>query len=131
MQKTTWIIISLSIVIIILILIITTGNGSTQAIIDQIREQRIQLIRSTAIIEFENSKIRAESAKLRANYIESEQNNLKTEEDNIRLETENRNYRRIILDIRAGSKETKSYLDEYGRINSDFADFIQQNQPME
>lgn len=131
MDKKTWIIIALSLVIIILILIITTGNINTQAIIDKIRTERNELVRSTAIIEFENSKIRAESAELRANYIESEQNNLKTEEDNIRLESENRNYRRIILDIRTGSKETKSYLIKYGSINTDLADFIQQNQPLE
>ena len=131
MDKKILIIVILSLIIIGLIWFIFARNSSTQAIIDEISEQRIQLIRSNATLESENRKITSESAELRKNNIESEQNNLKTEEDNLRLESENREYRRIIFDFRTGSKETKEDLDEYGRINSDLTDFIQQNSAVE
>ena len=117
MQKTTWIIISLSLVIIILIFIIFTGNGSTQAIIDKIRGEFDQLVRSTTVIESELNRSIGENTQLKA--------------DNIELRNDNTELGNIIDNLTGRSKETKEHLDEYGRINSDFADFIQQNQPME
>lgn len=114
MDKKNWIIISLSLVIIILIFIIFTGNGSTQAIIDQIREQRNELIRSTTVIESELDRSIGENTQLKA--------------DNIELRNDNTELGNIIDNLTGRSKETKEHLDEYGRINSDLADFIQQNQ---
>ena len=117
MDKKTWIIISLSVVVIMLILIITTGNSSTQAIIDKIREQRNNLIRSAAVIESELDRSITANSQL--------------ETDNIELRNDNTELGNIINNLTIGSQETKNIIGEYGRINNDLADFIQQNQPME
>jgi len=116
-DKKTWIIIALSLVIFILVLLIFTGNSSTQAIIDQIREQRNQLVRSTTIIESELDKSIGENTQL--------------QEDNIELRNNNTELEQIIDNLTSGSQKTKDYLTEYGDINTDLADFIQQNQPVE
>jgi len=118
-DKKNWIIISLSLVIIILVFIKSTGDSEFKTIIEQISGQRNDAIRSAEIIKYENSRIRTESAILRKNYIETEKNNLN-------LETENSNYRRIIEDIRRGSKKTDRGLGEYGKINREFNNFIRQ-----
>lgn len=125
-DKKIIIIIILSLIIIGLIWFGFSRGSYFETIIEQIQGQRISLIRSTAIIESENSRVRTESAELRKNYIQSEQNNIKSEEDNIRLQTENKYYRGIIGEITAGSKETDQYLGEYGRITDDFAEFLRQ-----
>ncbi|MDA3814605.1 MAG: hypothetical protein PF570_10185 [Candidatus Cloacimonetes bacterium] len=113
-----------TIAIIILILIIIglvwtffPGKSQVDTVIESLRKQYSQLLRSTAVIESENSRIRIESAELRANNIQSEENNRK-------LESENIDYKRIIDSLRIGSQESENYLSEYGRINSDFAEFI-------
>lgn len=117
MDKKTWIIIALSLVIIILILLVFTGNSSTQAIIDQIQEQRSQLIRSTAVIESELDR--------------SLHANSQLETDNIELRNDNTELGNIVDNITIGSQETKNIIGEYGGINYDLASFIQQNQPLE
>ena len=117
-------IIILILIIIGLIWFIYSGNGKTQTIIDKISTERIQLVRSTAIIESENSKIREESKQLRENNIQSAENYRK-------LEIENIEYRDIIDNLTSGSQKTENYLTEYGTINNDLANFIQQNKPME
>ena len=122
--KKTLIIVVLSLIIIGLVWFIIAGESKTDIIIESLREQRIQLIRSTEIIESANSRIRIESAGLRENNIQSEENNRK-------LKSENLEYRRIIDSLRIGSRQTESYISEYGEINRDFADFIQQNKPAE
>ena len=114
----------LSLIIIGLVWFIFSGNGKTQAIIDKISAERSQLVRSTAIIEFENSKIREESKQLRENNIQSAENYRK-------LEIENIEYRDIIDNLTRGSRRIENYLTEYGTINSELADFIQQNKPAE
>ena len=124
MDKKIVIIVILSLIIIGLIWIIFTGNSGTQVIIDKIRDERIQLVRSTAIIESENSKIREESKQLRENNIQSAENYRK-------LEIENIEYRDIIDNLTSGSRKIQNYLTEYGTINNDLADFIQQNKSME
>ena len=124
MDKKTLTIGILSLIIIGLVWFIFSGNGKTQAIIDKISAERSQLVRSTAIIEFENSKIREESKQLRENNIQSAENYRK-------LEIENIEYRDIIDNLTRGSRRIENYLTEYGTINSELADFIQQNQPME
>jgi len=50
-----------------------------------------------------------------------------SEKNNTKLESENKQYRNIIGQLTAGSKETEYHLSEYGRINTDFAEFIRQN----
>ena len=122
--KKTIIIVILALIIIGLIWFIFTGNGKTQTIIDKIRDERIQLVRSTAIIESENSKIREESKQLRENNIQSAENYRK-------LEIENIEYRDIIDNLTSGSQKTENYLTEYGTINNDLANFIQQNGTVE
>ncbi len=122
--KKTIIIVILSLIIIGLIWFIFAGNGKTQAIINKISTERIQLVRSTAVIESENSKIREESKQLRENNIQSAENYRK-------LEIENIEYRDIIDNLTSGSQKTENYLTEYGTINNDLANFIQQNGTVE
>ena len=122
--KKTIIIVILSLIIIGLIWFIFAGNGKTQAIINKISTERIQLVRSTAVIESENSKIREESKQLRENNIQSAENYRK-------LEIENIEYRDIIDNLTSGSQKTENYLTEYGTINNDLANFIQHNGTME
>ena len=117
MEKTTWIIIALSLVICILVFIIFTGNYSTQVIIDEIRKQRNELIRSASIIESELDTSLRENTQLEADYIE-------LSDDYTELE-------QIVGNLTSGSKKTENYLTEYGTINSDLADFIRQNEPLE
>lgn len=117
MDKKILIIIILSLIIGILIWIIFSGSGNTQAIIDQIREQRSQLIRSTAVIESELDR--------------SLNANSQLETDNIELRNDNTELGNIVNDLTIGSEKTKNIIGEYGRINNDLADFIQQNTVLE
>ena len=119
MDKKTWTIIALSLAIIILVFINITGDREFETIIDEISGQRNDAIRSAEIIENELGLIIIESAELRKNYIESRENNNK-------LKSENREYRIIIGKLTAGSKITDRGLEEYGKINQQFSDFIQQ-----
>lgn len=126
MDKKIIAIVILSLIIIGLIWFIFSGGFRTNAIIEQIQRQRINALRSAAIVETENSKIRKESEELRANNIESERNNIKTEEDNKKLKSENTEYRRIIDDFITGSRKVEDGLSEYGWISDDFAEFLRQ-----
>ena len=119
MEKKNITIIVLSLIIIILILIIFTGRSRFETIIEQIQGQRDSLVRSTEALELENKRIDEESRILRSNNIESEENNQK-------LKRENTKYREIIDELTAGSEQSKKYLSEYGLINRDFAEFLQQ-----
>ena len=119
MEKKNITIIVLSLIIIILILIIFTGRGRFETTIEQIQGQRDSLVRSTEALELENKRIDEESRILRSNNIESEENNQK-------LKRENTKYREIIDELTAGSEQSKKYLSEYGLINRDFAEFLQQ-----
>lgn len=119
MDKKIITIIILSLIIIGLIWFNISRGSSFETILEQVQGQRSLLIRSTAIVESENSKIRIESAELR-------ENNIKSEENNIQLETENKYYREIIGEFTAGDQEAKQYLGEYGFISNDFAEFLRQ-----
>ena len=119
MDKKTWVIISLSLVIIILVFVNITGDSDFETIIDEISGQRNDAIRSAEIIENELDLSIIESAELRKNYIESRENNTK-------LKSENREYRIIIGKLTAGSQITDKGLSEYGEINREFSNFIQQ-----
>ena len=117
MDTKTWIIISLSIIIIILVLLIFSGNDSTQAIIDKISTERNELVRSAAVIESELDRSIGENTQLEA--------------DNIELRNDNSELEQIIANLTSGSAKTKDYLTEYGIINTDLGDFIQENAILE
>ena len=119
MDKKTWIIISLSLVIIILVFVNITGDSEFETIIGEISGQRDNAIRSAKIIEIELDRSIIESEELRKNYIESRENNN-------RLKSENREYRIIIGKLTAISKITDKGLEEYGKINQQLDEFIQQ-----
>lgn len=114
MEKKDYIIIVLSIIIIVLIFFIFTGDSELETIIEQIQRQRISLIRSTEIIESELNRSLTEVTQLEA--------------DNIKLTTDNTELTAIIDNISKGSFKTDQHLGEYGKINTDFARFIQQNE---
>ncbi len=115
--KKTLIIVVLSLIIIGLIWFIFTGNSGTQVIIDKIRDERNQLVRSAGIIESELDRSIGENTQL--------------QKDNIELRNNNTELEQLIDNLTAGSAKTKNYLTEYGTINNDLADFIQQNKSME
>ena len=117
MQTKDYIIGILSLVVIILILLIFTGSNGTQAIIDKIRGELSQSIRSNQIVESELDRSIGANTQLEA--------------DNIELRNDNTELEQIIDNLTSGSQKTKDYLTEYGIINLSLADFIQQNEPLE
>ena len=116
-DKKNWIIIALSLVIIFLVWFIFSGNGKAQIAISEIRSQYTELVRSTSITESELDKSLRENTQL--------------EEDNLKLETNNIELESIINNLTTGSQKTEEYLTGYGLINSDLADFIEQNKSTE
>ena len=111
MDKKTITIIVLSIIILLLIWFIFTGKSKADAIITTLQEQRIQLVRSNAVVEGELDK--------------SEGYNKELEEDNKELEEDNIELEHIINNIATGSEKTEEHLSEYGIISDDFAEFLQ------
>lgn len=119
MDKKNWVIISLFIIIVILVFSLVSGDSEFETIIGEISGQRDNAVRSAKIIEIELDRSIIESEELRKNYIESRENNN-------RLKSENREYRIIIGKLTASSKITDKGLSEYGEINRQLNDFIQQ-----
>ncbi len=105
MRKKNWVITFLSIVIIILVFVIATGNNRAAVDFEQIRSERDNAVRSAGIIETELSQ-----AISRINELEEGSKRIK----------------KIVDDLTAGSKITDKGLGEYGEINRQLDDFIQQ-----
>ena len=103
MKNETLTIIILSVIIIGLLVFIFAGRGNAQIALESLRKQRTELVRSTAVIQGELVKSRGYNQEL--------------ETDNLELE-------RIIDNLTTGSEKTESDLNEYGNINTDFAEFL-------
>ena len=114
MQKKNWIIVSLSLIIILLVIINITGDYTAQVAIDKISAERNELIRSNSITERELASSLSTVGRLQDI-----------------INATDRQLKQLLDDIARGNEETEDYLAEYGEINRDFADFIQQNEPME
>lgn len=109
-DKKNIIIFILTLIIILLVLFIIRGNNNFERVSESLRSERNSAVRSAGIISSELKRSRGETQKLEAEYFELEQ---------------------IIGDLTAGSKKTEYHLNEYGNINRDFREFLQQNSEVE
>ena len=107
MAKNITIIILVALLIGMSIFTFTRGDSKAQIALDQISAEREELIRTNGILEAANRSSRERVAEL---------------EDQIQLSS--RKIKDILTALADGNKQTEHELDEYGRINNDFTEFL-------